>query len=197
MIFGPAICVFEISSLALGYTLIDKAVKKAPVKILEGSALTPGKFFILLNGDEASIDEARNEILTCARSASGSILDEVFIPQLHADILPAAYAQIQQAVTESLGLIETSTIASGFISADAVAKSSDVKLIDLRLARGIGGKSLYFFTGPLQDVQAGVETAQSILSDRGTLLRAEVIARPHEDFLQHFFNLPTGQEKNL
>lgn len=184
MIFGPAITALEISSIALGYTLIDKAVKKAPVKILEGSPLTPGKFFILLNGLEAPIEESRKEILSLVGQ---HILDEVYIPQLHLEVLPALYSQSKFEVKESLGIIETATICSGFLSADAAVKNADVHLIDFRIARGIGGKSYFFLTGKLEEITAGIEAATSVLSSRGTLLRAETIAAPHEDFLNHFF----------
>ncbi len=191
MIFGPAVLVFEISSIALGYALIDKAVKKAPVKILEGSALTPGKFFILLNGDEASIEEARNEIRNISEISGGSfILDEVYIPQLHEQVLPALYSQNRFQVSESVAIIEVSTIASGFLSADTALKMANVNLIDLRIARGIGGKSFYFLTGKLEELQAAVEAVQNSLVTRGTFLRSEIVANPHQDFLAHFFNLP-------
>lgn len=185
MIFGPAITVFEISSIALGYSLIDKAVKKAPVKILEGHPLTPGKFFILLNGEEASIEESRKEIQLLVGS---SIIDEVYIPQLHEEVLPALYSQSQFPVEESLAIVETSTISSGFLSSDQAVKNAAVHLIDFKIARGIGGKSYFFVTGKLEEVHAAVETVQSSLSARGTLLRTEVIANPHPDFLHHFFS---------
>jgi microcompartment protein CcmL/EutN len=185
MIFGPAITAFEISSIALGYTLVDKAVKKAPVKILEGAPLTPGKFFILLNGDEASIEECRAEIKLLVGQ---NIIDEVYIPQLHPEVLPALYSQSQFKVDESLAIVETTTIAAGFLSADQAVKNSNVHLIDFRIARGIGGKSYFFITGKLEEVTAGVESATAVLTPRGTLLRTEVIANPHPDFLQHFFN---------
>lgn len=184
MIFGPAINALEISSIALGYTLVDKAVKKAPVKILEGSPLTPGKFFILLNGDEASIEESRDEM----KSLVGvNLIDEVYIPQLHDEVLPALYSQSKFKVEESVAIIETATIASGFLSADQAVKNSDVHLIDFRIARGIGGKSFYFITGKLEEVAAGIEAATNSLATRGTLLRTELIANPHPDFLHHFF----------
>ena len=186
MIFGPSVCVFEISSIALGYALVDKAVKKAAVKILEGSPLTPGKFFLLLNGDEASIEESRKEILNHVGHLQ---IDEVYIPQIHPEILPALYSQNQFPVHESLAIVETSTIASGFGAADQSLKNTDVHLIDFRIARGIGGKSYFFLTGKLEEVQSSAEFIQNALAPKGTLLRVEVIANPHEDFLMHFFNL--------
>src|ERR1700677_3816906 len=98
MIFGPAIGAFEFSSISRGYFLLDKLVKKAPVKILEASSVSPGKFFILINGDEASVEESRKELLALG---SDHVLDEVYIPQLHEEVLPALYAQNKFQVLES------------------------------------------------------------------------------------------------
>lgn len=183
MIFGPAIATFEISSIARGYFLLDQLVKKAPVKILEASSVSPGKFFILINGDEASVDESRKKLL---QDAVGHVIDEVFIPQLHPEVLPAVYAQSRFAISESVGIIETATVSSGLVSADHALKSSDVHLIDFRLARGIGGKAYYFVTGTLDNVQAAVEASSVAIESKGTLIRTELIARPHEDFLKYF-----------
>jgi microcompartment protein CcmL/EutN len=96
------------------------------------------------------------------------------------------YSQNQFKVEESLGIIETATVASGLLSADAALKSAMVNLIDFRMARGIGGKAYFFVTGSLDNVQASVESATAILSAKATLIRADIIARPHEDFLKYF-----------
>src|SRR3954469_17153233 len=106
MIFGPAISVFEISSIARGYFLLDQVVKKAPVQILEAAAVSPGKFFVLINGDEASVEESRGHVLLQGRD---HVLDEVFIPQIHPEVLPAMYAQNRFLVQESVGIVETAT----------------------------------------------------------------------------------------
>ena len=78
MIFGPSIAVFEISSIARGYYLLDQVVKKAPVTILEAASVSPGKFFIMINGDEASVDESRKAVVDKGKN---HLIDEVFIPQ--------------------------------------------------------------------------------------------------------------------
>ncbi len=183
MIFGPAIGVFEFSSISRGYFLLDQLVKKAPVKILEASAVTPGKFFILINGDEASVDESRKDILS---QGAQWLVDEVMIPNLHEEVLPALYSQNKFQIDESVGIIETATVSSGIISADFALKSSNVHLIDLRMARGIGGKAYYFVTGTLDNVQSAVEAAVGALTEKATLVRSDIIARPHEDFLKYF-----------
>lgn len=183
MIFGPAISCFEFSSLARGYFLLDQLVKKAPVKILEAAAVTPGKFFVLINGDEASVEESRQHILSLGRD---HILDEVFIPQLHPEVLPAMYAQNRFPVEESLGIVETATVASGLVSADQACKNAVIHLVDFRMARGIGGKAYYFVTGKLEDVEASVHAGAFAVEGKGTLIRTEVVARPHDDFLKYF-----------
>src|ERR1700691_5608210 len=106
MIFGPAISTFEISSIARGYFLLDQLVKKAPVHILEAAAVSPGKFFILINGDEASVEESRKTLL---EQAAEQVLDEVYIPQIHPEVLPALYSQNQFSILESVGIVETAT----------------------------------------------------------------------------------------
>jgi microcompartment protein CcmL/EutN len=188
MIFGPAVASFEISSIARGYFLLDKLVKKAPVKILEASSVSPGKFFILINGDEASVEESRKELLTLG---SDHVLDEVYIPQLHDEVLPAVYSQNNFKVEESIAIIETATVASGLLSADTALKNAAVHLIDFRLARGIGGKAFFFLTGTLDNVQASCEAAIEILKPKASLIRLEIIPAPHDDFLK-YFNIEGG-----
>src|SRR4051812_13974258 len=117
MIFGPAIATFEISSIARGYFLLDQLVKKAPVKILEAAPVTPGKFFILINGDEASVEESRRHLIEQLNGQTGAgLIDEVYIPQIHEEVLPAMYAQNKFQVNESLGIVETATVSAGLVS---------------------------------------------------------------------------------
>lgn len=182
-LFGPSIGIFELASLARGYAMMDVIVKKAPVKILEGTFMTPGKFFILFNGDEASVDASFTAVTELAKSQT---IDSVLIPQLHETILPGLYGLLKNEVTESLGIIETATMSSGIVAADTTMKNADVKLIEIRSSRGIGGKCFYIFTGSLDEVQAGVSSAHDSLRSRGTLVHSEIISRPHNDFLEYF-----------
>ena len=183
MIFGPAVALFEISSISRGYYLLDQLVKKAPVKILEAASVSPGKFFILINGDEASVGESHADLVV---QAENSLIDEVLIPQLHEEVLPGLYSQNNFSVEDSLGIIEITTVASALISADCALKTANVHLVDFRMARGIGGKAYYFVTGTLDNVQAAIHEGCAILSDKGTLIRSDIIPRPHEDFLKYF-----------
>ncbi len=184
--FGPAIGILEFSSLAVGYAAMDALVKKAPVRILEGTSMSPGKFFVLFNGDEASVLESFNCV---TETPQWPLLDSVYIPQLEKRVLPGFYGLIKQQVLESLLIVETASMSSSVISCDAALKAASIELIEIRSSRGIGGKSLFFVTGSLDAVEAARDTVTEVLKKNGTLLRQELIARPHEDFL-NYFNLP-------
>jgi microcompartment protein CcmL/EutN len=54
------------------------------------------------------------------------------------------------------------------------------------MARGIGGKAYFFLTGSLDNIQAAVEASIDVISPKGTLIRSDIIANPHEDFLKYF-----------
>jgi len=182
-ILGPAIGLIELTSLAKGYQVMDVLVKQAPVRIMEASSMSPGKFFILFNGDVASCEESFKVGVEACKT---HIIDSVLIPQMHDDLLLAYYGQLKNEGHDSVGFVETATLTAGLYAADLTAKNADVKLIEIRSSRGIGGKSLYFFTGRLDEVQAGREAAIEGLKTRGTLIASEVITNPHSDFLSYF-----------
>ena len=74
-------------------------------------------------------------------------------------------------------------MAAALLSADRAVKAAETRLLQLRLARGLGGKAYYVLTGELHQVQASLEAGRSIVHD-GMLLTSEIIARPHPDLLR-------------
>ena len=79
----------------------------------------------------------------------------------------------------AVGLLETWVSPSCVIAADAACKAADIRLIEVRMANGLGGKSYLTLTGPLHEVEAaiaaGVEAVES-----GQLIRKEIIPAPHD-----------------
>ena len=57
---------------------------------------------------------------------------------------------------DAIGVIETTTVASSILSADAALKTATVDLIDIRIANGLGGKSFFTVTGEVSDVRSAV-----------------------------------------
>ena len=56
--------------------------------------------------------------------------------------------------------------------------NAEVKLIELRIARGMCGKSYMLLTGTVASVTAAIERAKVVVGDEGMLLDFSVIPNP-------------------
>jgi len=65
------------------------------------------------------------------------------------------------------------------VAADIAAKTSLVDLIELRLSRGMCGKSYLLLTGEIAAVEAAIERAKKGAGEEGMFLDSAVI--PHPD----------------
>ena len=81
----------------------------------------------------------------------------------------------------ALGIIESFNVATLIQAADAMAKSSAVQLLEVRLAMAMGGKAFCSLTGDVASVQAGVAAGRAVLAEAGVLVNAVVISRPHPE----------------
>jgi len=172
---GPALAILEVRSIARGYLALDAMSKRAVVGVVHAEAITPGKFWIAVEGGEAEVDEALAAGIDRAGEAR---LDHVLLPSVHPDVLSAvARGGVARIPLHSVGVIEVATLAAAVRSADAAMKAAVVTLADLHLARGIGGKGYVVVTGELSDVEAAVD-AGADAAGVGALVGREVIANP-------------------
>ena len=84
-------------------------------------------------------------------------------------------------------MLETFSVPSMIVAADTAAKTSDVTLIELRLARGMGGKSYMLITGDVAAVSAAIERVVSVVGNEGMLLDSTVIPNPDKEIWSHIF----------
>ena len=106
------------------------------------------------------------------------------MPNVNNQILPAIKGNKKNDSIDSLGVIETRSVASTIIAADKATKTSDVSLIEIRLATGIGGKAFFTLTGQLSDVEASIETAVETLKNTDLLVNKIIIPAPHQDLMK-------------
>jgi len=179
---GPALALIELASIARGHRVADAMVKRAPVELLRCDPVSPGKFLVLVGGEVASVDEAYREGLAIA---GDGVLDRLYLPyadeQLPAALRGEARARGVAGV-DALGVVETRTVASTILSADAAVKAARVRLVEMQLARGIGGKAYFVLTGALGEIEAAVEAGVGAI-DAANVVATEIIAAPHEDFV--------------
>lgn len=179
-----AIAALETSSIAQGTVAADAMVKTAEVEILEIGPLSPGKFWVLIGGEVATVRAAWQR----GREVAGeTLLDALFIPQLHESVLPALRGTCPPADHDALGVIETLTAVSAIVAADRAAKTAGVALRDLRLADGLGGKGVLWLSGSVSEVQAAVEAGRAEAQRQGLLTRAIVIPRLHPQLKARLF----------
>ncbi len=178
---GDALALLEVGSLARGVVVADAVAKRAQVTLLECGPTSPGKYLVLFAGGVAEVAES----LEAGVAAAGDkLLDRLFLPQAHAQLLPALRAGSRgyphEAADDSAGVLELLSVAAALRGADSACKAADVRLQLLHLARGIGGKAWFILRGDLESVEAAVLAATEAAGD-GLLVGAEIVARPHAD----------------
>jgi microcompartment protein CcmL/EutN len=169
-----AIAALETSSIAQGMVVADAMVKHAEVELLEACVLSPGRYWIMVSGEVATVRAAHRRGIEVAADV---LLDQLFIPQIHEGVFPALRGLVAPGTGDAVGVIETLSAASAIVAADTAAKTTGIVLHDLRLANGIGGKGVVVLSGTLADVQAAVDSGRTDAQKRGLLARAVVIPR--------------------
>lgn len=165
----------ETSSIARGIRCLDEMVKRAPVTVLQARPVCPGRYIVLVEGEVAAVDESMKSGLACAQ---GTVVDSLFLPNPH-PALPSTLRSSAGAETSApLGVIETTSVASALVAADAGCKAAPVELAAVRLAVGMAGKSFVIYSGDLSDVEASVEAGAAVARTRDKLVETVVIANP-------------------
>jgi len=170
-----AIGLVEYKTVSSGITAADILVKTADVELVQAETVCPGKYYALITGELSAV---RSAIDAAKRALPDKLIDEFMLGNPHDGIYPAIYGTTTVENPRALGILETYSIASAIVAADTAAKTSDVKLLELRLARGMCGKSYLLLTGEVAAVSAAIEKAKAGAGENGMFLDSSVIAGP-------------------
>jgi microcompartment protein CcmL/EutN len=174
----PALALLEFASIAIGIEAGDAMVKRAPIETIKAGTVQPGKYLVLIAGDVASVEES----LEAGRETGAkALLDEVYLPQVHPDVVRAITGGRELPPVQALGIIETTTVAAIIHAADAGRKGAEVRLMEIRLADGLGGKGFCLFAGEVADVEAAVSIGVSVLEHEDLLVSSVVIPALHDE----------------
>ncbi|HWA27379.1 MAG TPA: BMC domain-containing protein [Lacunisphaera sp.] len=168
----------ELSSVAAGFRVADTALKAGDVRLLLSRSICSGKYMVLLGGQPASIQAA---VEAAVAAADGFLIDHVVLASIHPDVLTAIGRAQAPPPGGALGVIESFNVAAMIRAADAMVKSADVVLLELRLAMALGGKAFCTLSGDVASVNAAVKTGAQSLAEAGVLVDAIVLPRPHPD----------------
>ncbi len=168
----------ELTSIAAGFQVADTMLKSGDIRLILSRSICSGKYMILIGGDTASVQSA---VEAGAKEARGCLIDRFVIPSVHPDVIAALGRSQPPPVNGALGILEVFNVATLIEAADAAAKAASVTLLEVRLAMAMGGKAFCTVTGDVSSVQAAVAAGRALIADRGLLVNAVVISRPHPD----------------
>jgi microcompartment protein CcmL/EutN len=178
----PALALVEFSSIAAGIQSADAMVKRAPLEVLKTGTVQPGKYLVLIGGQVADVEES----LAAGRDVGGAaVVDFVYLPQVHPEVVEAIGGGRVPETTDALGVVETTTVAAAIHAADAGIKGAEVRLVEVRLADGLGGKGIVLFSGLVADVEAAVEIGVGVLERPDLLVRQVVIPQLHPEMWEN------------
>jgi microcompartment protein CcmL/EutN len=175
-----SIGLIELTSIAAGFVVADTMLKAADVEIVLSRSICSGKYMVMIRGEVGGVQAAVSAGL---HAGNFSVIDSFVIPNLHESVFPAISGSNKVEVLDSLGVVESFSVASLIEGADAAVKSADVTLMEIRLAMALGGKAFVTLTGDVAAVQAAVEAAAQVVGQRGMLVNKVVIAHPRPELL--------------
>lgn len=168
--------VIEYRSIANGMEKADHMLKAADVELVFAKPMCPGKFVVALSGGYVEVQSA----IEAGRSSRpfDTCVDDCIIGNPDPQLFEGLYLSSSVDQLDAVGIVESYSVASIFIAADEVVKTTPVKILEIRIAKGMSGKSYVTFTGDVASVTASVEKADKLLSDSGMMLSTAVIANP-------------------
>ncbi len=158
-------------------------VKKAPVRIIDVKTVNPGKYLILISGDVASVEAS---LIAGEETGKEFLLDSLFIKNLHEQVIPALKGNPDSAEWDALGILESFSVASSIEASDLAVKEADIRLLEIKLGTGMGGKSSVKLTGRIGEVEAAMSTGIKLIKERGVYCNDVIIARPHDEIKPFF-----------
>lgn len=176
-----SIGLLELSSIAAGFQVCDAMLKASDVELVLARTICSGKYMVLIRGDVAAVEaaveagKAENEF---------SVIDSFVIPNVDESLFPAIAGITKGDTMEALGVIESFSVASLIEGADAMVKSANVQLLEVRLAMALGGKAFAVVTGSVSAVRSAVDSGAQMIGRKGLLVNKVVIANPRPELLQ-------------
>lgn len=176
-----SIGLIELSSIAAGFAVTDAMLKASDVELVVARSICSGKYMVMVRGDVAAVESA---VEAGTRTGAFSIVDSFIIPNVHEDLFPALSGTSAGAPLEALGVLEAFSVASLIEGADAMAKTANVRLVEVRLAMALGGKAFATVTGSVAAVTSAVEAGARAVGRKGLLVNKVVIASPRAELLR-------------
>ena len=176
-----ALGMVEIQSIPAGIEAGDFMLKAASVDLVTAQAVCAGKYIVIVTGEVAAV---RSSVQAGEEAAGSLLINSIVISGIHQQVPQAINACTEIGRVEAVGVMETFSLCAAVIAADAAVKAAEVDLIEVRLGRGLGGKSFIVLTGDVAAVRAAVDAGSALDEVQGLMSRSVVIPSPHPDIIK-------------
>lgn len=175
-----AIGLIELKSIPIGIQTADEMLKSANVELILANPICPGKYMILISGEVGAVN---NSIQRGINVADVFLVESHIINNVHEDVLIAVSGVSDVTDIKSIGAIETISALTAIKAADIAVKSSNIKLLEVRVAKGLGGKGFLIMTGEISSIKSAVKSCENELGKMGEITSTSVIASPHKSLI--------------
>ena len=179
-----ALGMIELTSIPAGVQAGDAMLKAAAVELVTAQPVCAGKYIVLVTGEAAAV---RESVEAGKLSGGEKLVDSMFVANIHPQVPRAINACTEIGRVASVGVIEVFSLCAAALAADAAAKAADVRLMEVRLGRGLGGKSFIALTGEIASVQAAIDAARAVEGTAGLMNDSVVIPAPHPDMIRSLY----------
>ena len=156
-------------------------MRTTEVELVSAGCVCAGKYYIVVAGEVAAV---RSAVEAGREVAENLLIDSLVIPNVDPQVAPAISACTMVDRLDALGIMETYSLCAAVHAADAAAKAAEVDLLEVRLGRGLGGKSFILLNGEVAAVQSSIKAAEALEETQGLMAQSAVIPSPHPDMLK-------------
>ena len=173
-----ALGMLEIVSIPKGIETGDAMLKAADVTLVEANPVCAGKYIIIITGEVAAV---KSSIAAGIEVSGMKLIDQLVIPNIDPQVPRAINMCNDFESLKAVGSVEFFSLCAAVTAADAAVKAADVRLLEVRLARGLGGKGFFTITGETSDVEAAIDAVCGLEQLKGLISERVVIPKIHPE----------------
>lgn len=178
---GKSIGLLELRSVPIGMLAADEMCKAASVELLMAAPICPGKYVVIACGQVGAIDSA----MQAGRNAAGHFLIGSHVIHNVHDATPAALiGTVTVDAVKAIGVVETISALGAIRAGDAAVKAANIALMEIRIARGLGGKGFFVCTGEISAVRQALAACETEMADTGEIASSCTIASPSPSLIE-------------
>ena len=152
----------EFRSISKGIEVADFMVKKSEVEIIFFKMVCPGKFIVIISGNE---DATKEDVNFGIELGENTIVDSFIVNAVHEDIIDGLKNKYKKGIQGAYGIMETASICSGIKALDRMLKNANVSVVKIQTAFLIGGKFVFIVSGEVSDIEDGMKVAKLAINE--------------------------------